>query len=165
MTPQQERFLEKVELIPPSDCWFWTGAVMSLKSPRPVPAVKINGKVQNARRASFELFIGEIWDESLRAITTCGGHLCVRPEHIDLVEPNTLCQPGRLTQARRSKERTHFRCGHEIAPDNSYVKSGEGGVGSCLACRKLSKRLKKRSKSKKPQPFRWVENKEITHAR
>lgn len=142
MTELQARVLDRVEFVPPSACWVWTGAVFNRTTPKQIPAMKLNGKVQNVRRISFEAFVGEVWDEKLRFITLCGVDLCVNPEHVAPVDPDELCVAGRETQAARAAVMTHFACGHERTPENSIKKmrrkSSNGTV--CRTCERVRKR-------------------------
>lgn len=155
----ESRFMDKVELIPFTTCWIWTGAVVNRSAPKLIPALKIEGKVVNARRVSFELFIGEIWDETLRVVAKCGTDLCVNPEHVDIVTPYFMTVAGRQTSSRKARVRTHFGCGHLISMKNTIFNSKR--ERHCRECNKVQKRIAKRAKAKRPQPYRWLENKVV----
>lgn len=74
--PLEERFWEKVELIPFHPCWEWIG---STDGRRGYGKIRVNGKPEYASRVSYFLEHG-VWPE--RALHTCDNHSCVRPSHI-----------------------------------------------------------------------------------
>lgn len=156
MNKTEVLFMNKVELIPFTTCWIWTGAVMNKNNPRLIPAVKFNGKVQNARRVSFELFVGEIWDDSLRVTSGCGTDICVNPEHVQLLKPHEIGAEGRVTQQKKAAARTHFGCGHEISDENTIYNGRQ--ERHCRECNRAQKREAKRARAYRPRPHTWVEN-------
>lgn len=74
--PAEERFLEKVAMIPEAGCWLWLGGRVFRLGNKDAPCIE-------PARAAFEIFVGEIFD--LHALNVCGCRGCVNPEHAVLV--------------------------------------------------------------------------------
>lgn len=72
-----ERFWSKVD--DSGDCWMWTAATRRTG----YGAIKIDGKVFDAHRVSYELTYGLI-PNGMRVLHKCDHRLCVRPEHLFL---------------------------------------------------------------------------------
>ena len=92
-TPE-ERFWEKVERIPSSECWFWIAPLNS----GGYGTFYWKGKRVGAHRAAYELFRGPIPDD--REIDhLCRNRDCVNPDHLDLVTHRENLLRGRTTPA------------------------------------------------------------------
>lgn len=74
-----ERFMEKVEMIPISGCWLWTGALIKSTGYGRFGIGK--RKVEYAHRASWILFNGKIPDEKF-VCHHCDTPACVNPNHL-----------------------------------------------------------------------------------
>lgn len=71
------RFEEKVERIPFSGCWLWTGSC----SHNGYGFFRFDGKNTQAHRVSYKLFRGEIPD-GLFVCHHCDVPCCVNPDHL-----------------------------------------------------------------------------------
>lgn len=74
--PAEDRFFEKVEIVPECGCWIWIGGRTFRLGNKDAPCFEPG-------RAAFELFVGEIFD--LHAMNVCGCRGCVNPAHAVLV--------------------------------------------------------------------------------
>jgi hypothetical protein len=99
MKTLKERFESKIEMIPESWCWIWTGAthkagygMVQLKNPR---------RVTTAHRVSWEIYKGAI-PPGLHVLHRCDVYPCVNPEHLFL-GTNEDNQKDMITKKRDKK--------------------------------------------------------------
>ncbi len=109
----EERFWAKVRKT--DECWEWTAA----RHPFGHGHIKVQGKVVNAHRLSYEMQNGPIPD-GLVVDHICRNPGCVRPDHMELVGPVENVMRGEGYMATNARK-THCPQGHEYTPDNTYI--------------------------------------------
>lgn len=120
MTPNQiENFLVKIELIPFSTCWWWTGSRQSNGYGNFTVGSKKNRSNMKklAHRLSYEYFVGII-PTDLHIDHLCRNRLCVNPKHLEPVTPRVNALRGSGFGGVNSRK-THCLRGH-MYDENKY---------------------------------------------
>jgi len=122
---KSEELESKIERIPFSGCWLWTGALVSGYGQKTE-----NGKQQYTHRLSWELHRGHIPD-GLYVLHRCDVRCCVNPDHLFLgtYSDNTLDAVAKGRWANSKK--THCPKGH---PYDDVNTTRSGGRRHCRAC-------------------------------
>ena len=126
----QERFWAKApERSPwPDHCWLW----MAGSDGDGYGAFAVGTKKRmRAHRVAWFLSGGDI-QAGMELDHACRNRMCVRPEHLTLVEKFYNARQGSSEQARRKVRQTHCKRGHEYK-DGSFFLTPEGWR-SCRVC-------------------------------
>jgi hypothetical protein len=126
----KERFEAKVAKGPNAgDCWLWIGAFRN-----DYGAIRVNGNVEYAHRASWCIYRGEI-PEGMILMHSCDNTACVNPDHLSLGihKENTAdaINKGRLIPFRPRRS-TPLSVDEISALKRDYF----GGVSASECCRK-----------------------------
>lgn len=123
----EARFWSKVEMIPESSCWHWTGA----KNGKGYGVM--HGRTRLAHRFSYELHNGPI-PEGMLICHSCDSPLCVNKDHLFLGshKDNTqdMVKKGRAKNQNTSK--TKCKRGHKFNKKNTHVN--HIGERTCRKC-------------------------------
>ncbi len=132
MTTEQ-RFWAKVDLNGPmhtdgTRCWMWTAA-----RDHGYASFNFNGRSNGrAHRYAHELLIGPIPD-GLEPDHLCRNTACVNPLHLELVTGRENILRGESPTAQNARK-THCKHGHELTPENTYIRPGNRR--DCRVCRR-----------------------------
>lgn len=97
-------FYKKVDMTNSDGCWLWTGSKRGgrTKGGR-YGAFNTQNRPVYAHRFAYEIFFGDIESE-LTVDHLCGQHLCVRPDHMEVVTLVENVRRGWETRRRRLAE-------------------------------------------------------------
>lgn len=76
----KKKIMDRVKIDPVTGCWNWKNKPNNLGRLN----YRNGSKCTCAKRASFELFIGDIAESNYWIIQKCYNKLCVNPDHLDL---------------------------------------------------------------------------------
>jgi hypothetical protein len=132
-----ERFEQKVQHVPESGCWLWSGYTCE----KGYGIFWFDGGPKKAHRVSYEIYRDGV-PADMVIDHLCRERSCVNPDHLRIVtaKENTHAA-GSLAPAKRNADKTHCpKCGGEYSFNNR-------GQRICRAC--LRKYFRERQERKK----------------
>jgi transposase len=137
---EHERFWTKVKRGQPHECWPWLAA----RQPDGYGLFHTSdGRHWGAHRYAYEVTYGPIPQclviDHVRA-RGCNRTDCVNPAHLEAVTQAVNIERGinRAVLSASFASQTHCRHGHELTPENTYVRPiGNGQYRRCRKCRSV----------------------------
>ena len=134
-TPIQ-RFIPKVLINNPEDCWEWIGGISGVGY-----GMFWTGKrVVAAHRWWLERFFWRDLKSNELVCHHCDNRRCVNLEHLYLGDHSTNNRDAAKRRRSRGTKKTHCPRGHPYSSENTYVlkgeRYGESGWRYCRACRR-----------------------------
>lgn len=105
-------------------CWIWT----SYKYPNGYSKFCTNGVYMSGHKASYMFMYGDI-PKGKEINHKCLRKDCVNPDHLEAVSHSE-------NKLYSSRKRIHCRNGHELTPENVYIRNR--GDRDCRMCRRIS---------------------------
>jgi hypothetical protein len=122
-----ERFLSKVNRDGPNGCWIWTAS----RSRQGYGQFRFRGQPIHAHRLSYRLSVGPIPDGK-HLHHKCQNPACVNPVHLEVLTPREHMEASSPNHsAKRLRNATHCKHGHEFTPENTYMYHG---FRTCRVC-------------------------------
>ena len=140
------RFFSKIDVDEHSDCWLWTGGVVSSG----YGLFSLSGLTASggagAHRVAYLLAVGPI-EDGLEVHHKCGVKLCCNPAHLETLSRSSHIDktPGCVGYINRERAAdTHCVHGHEYTPENTAYRYTASKTGRyCKQCRVAQSEAKK----------------------
>lgn len=134
-----DRLMAKVQPVPWSGCWLWTGYIDQLDYGQ----FAFGGKVKKAHRVSYELHRGPI-PLGLEIDHLCRVRCCVNPDHLEAVTRSENIRrgtgPDLLRVSRRARAATVTHCPQGHPYDEANTKWISQYKRACRACQSAYQR-------------------------
>lgn len=134
-----ERFEKKVQHIPESGCWIWSGYLCN----KGYGIFWFDGGAKKAHRISYELYVGQI-PAGMVVDHVCRERSCVNPEHLRPVtsRENTHAD-GSIAPAKRNSQKTTCpKCGGPYSTDSRGGRICRPCLAKYYRARQQTKKLK-----------------------
>jgi hypothetical protein len=133
------RFLSRIE-VAESGCWEWSGRLRDGYG-----IFSLAGHSVSAHRVMYELVRDLKIPKDDEADHLCKNRRCVNPDHIEIVsgKENTLRGMGPTAINAR---KTHCVNGHELTPDNTYIRPDDQARDCKICAREAKRRQRERQK-------------------
>jgi hypothetical protein len=142
-----ERLESRIERIPESGCWIWTGS-MSFQG---YGHITESGKVKKAHRVVYEAS-GKIIPHGLFLDHLCRVRACVNPAHLEPVTHRTNVLRG-ISFAAFNAKKEFCDNGHQLTEDNlvNFIKDRR----QCKKCwAKYRRETKRRTRARRMKPVK-----------
>ena len=124
-----ERFMSKVEPIPESGCWLWTGST----NDKGYGWTGLSGMPRLAHRAAYTLLVAPI-PEGMNVCHKCDVRSCVNPTHLFVGSQRDNIRDASAKKRLAGQEKTHCKHGHAFTPENTIpIRPGQR---DCRKCRR-----------------------------
>jgi hypothetical protein len=138
-----DRFLSKISIAGPNECWLWTGAVVAHYGQFYVQSRKVL-----AHRFAHELWVGLIpqgYEVDHVYARGCRSTLCVNPAHLEAVTPEENAIRQVVSPAAINRAKTSCKRGHPLEEPNLRIELGRTGKPRrvCIACNRESQRQRR----------------------
>ena len=129
--------MDKVEIVPESGCWIWTGSLQGKgwKKGQGYSAIRFNNKLYRGHRLFYEHFKGPI-PEGRQLDHLCRVTCCVNPNHLEPVTNAVNRARGIGNKGEHHLSKTHCPNGHEYTLENTRYSVSKGRKHRvCHQCR------------------------------
>lgn len=140
MRSLKERILEKIEMVPFSGCWIWTGSLTKTGYAK----MGAQGKAMHAHRVAYETFVSQV-PSGLYLDHLCRVRCCVNPNHLEPVTPRENSLRGQTVPARNAAKTKCIR-GHAFTYENTYLLNGHRQCKACNSLRSRNYKIRKESR-------------------
>ena len=124
-----EQFEAKVERIPFSACWHWTGVIAKNSYGK----FQLNKKQELAHRVSYEHYKGPI-PSGLCLDHLCRNRSCVNPDHLEAVKQSENLLRSPIAQWSVNAKKTECPKGHQYTKENTLTN--KEGYRWCRTCKR-----------------------------